>query len=71
MRSLLVTATWVREISVHVVGFTMCATILAVTVYGVAEDLGLVEPPAQAAPQPAPARRLPRTLLRRVVVAPS
>ena len=29
-----------------------CLFILAVTAYGVAEDLGLVEPPAQAAPAP-------------------
>jgi hypothetical protein len=41
-----------------------CLLVLAVTAYGVAEDLGLVEPPAQAAParkkpaagQPAPSR---------------
>jgi membrane-bound lytic murein transglycosylase B len=30
----------------------VCLFILAVTVYGVAEDLGLLEPPAQAAPAP-------------------
>jgi membrane-bound lytic murein transglycosylase B len=40
-----------------------CLLVLTVTAYGVAEDLGLVEPPAQAAParnpaagQPAPSR---------------
>jgi hypothetical protein len=41
-----------------------CLFVLAVTAYGIAEDLGLVEPPAQAAPaarkpaagQPAPSR---------------
>jgi hypothetical protein len=40
-----------------------CLFVLAVTAYGVAEDLGLVEPPAQAAParnpaagQPSPSR---------------
>jgi hypothetical protein len=32
-----------------------CLFVLAVTAYGVAEDLGLVEPPAQAAPAPRPA----------------
>ena len=30
----------------------VCLFILAMTIYGVAEDLGLVEPPAQAAPAP-------------------
>jgi membrane-bound lytic murein transglycosylase B len=46
----------------------VCLLVLAVTLYGVAEDLGLIEPPAQAAPahrtparnpaagQPAPSR---------------
>jgi membrane-bound lytic murein transglycosylase B len=29
-----------------------CLLVLAVTAYGVAEDLGLLEPPAQAAPAP-------------------
>jgi hypothetical protein len=29
-----------------------CLFVLAVTAYGVAEDLGLIEPPAQAAPAP-------------------
>ena len=33
----------------------VCVLVLAVTVYGVAEDLGLVEPPAQAATAPKPA----------------
>jgi membrane-bound lytic murein transglycosylase B len=37
-----------------------CLLVLAVTAYGVAEDLGLVEPPAQAAPAPTPAARQPR-----------
>jgi membrane-bound lytic murein transglycosylase B len=31
-----------------------CLLVLAVTAYGVAEDLGLLEPPAQAAPARAP-----------------
>jgi membrane-bound lytic murein transglycosylase B len=31
-----------------------CLLVLAVTAYGVAEDLGLLEPPAQAAPAPRP-----------------
>jgi membrane-bound lytic murein transglycosylase B len=31
-----------------------CLFVLAVTAYGVAEDLGLLEPPAQAAPAPRP-----------------
>jgi hypothetical protein len=33
-----------------------CLLILTVTAYGVAEDLGLLEPPAQAAPAPKPGR---------------
>jgi hypothetical protein len=38
-----------------------CLLVLAVTAYGVAEDLGLVEPPAHAAPAPhRPALRQPR-----------
>jgi hypothetical protein len=32
-----------------------CLLVLAVTAYGVAEDLGLIEPPAHAAPAPKPA----------------
>jgi membrane-bound lytic murein transglycosylase B len=36
-----------------------CVFVLAVTVYGVAEDLGLLEPPARAAPARNPATRLP------------
>ena len=36
-----------------------CLLVLAVTAYGVAEDLGLLEPPAQAAPAPKPAVRQP------------
>jgi membrane-bound lytic murein transglycosylase B len=32
-----------------------CLLALAVTAYGVAEDLGLIDPPAQAAPAPKPA----------------
>jgi membrane-bound lytic murein transglycosylase B len=32
-----------------------CLLVLAVTAYGVAQDLGLLEPPAQAAPAPKPA----------------
>jgi Transglycosylase SLT domain len=31
-----------------------CLFVLAITAYGVAEDLGLLEPPAQAAPAPRP-----------------
>jgi membrane-bound lytic murein transglycosylase B len=37
-----------------------CLFVLAVTAYGVAEDLGLIDPPAQAAPAPKPAARQPR-----------
>jgi membrane-bound lytic murein transglycosylase B len=37
-----------------------CLFVLAVTAYGAAEDLGLVEPPAQAAPAPKPAAGQPR-----------
>ena len=36
-----------------------CLLVLAVTAYGVAQDLGLVEPPAQAAPAPKPAAGQP------------
>jgi membrane-bound lytic murein transglycosylase B len=36
-----------------------CLFVLAVTAYGVAEELGLLEPPAQAAPAPRPAARQP------------
>jgi membrane-bound lytic murein transglycosylase B len=36
-----------------------CLLVLAVTAYGVAEDLGLVEPPAQAAPARKPAAGQP------------
>jgi membrane-bound lytic murein transglycosylase B len=36
-----------------------CLLVLAVTAYGVAQDLGLLEPPAQAAPAPKPAARQP------------
>ena len=37
-----------------------CLFVLAVTAYGVALDLGLVQPPAQAAPAPKPAAGQPR-----------
>jgi hypothetical protein len=37
-----------------------CLFVLAVTAYGVAEDLGLIEPPAQAAPARRPATGQPR-----------
>src|SRR5215211_590642 len=57
-----------------------CLFVLAVTIYGVAEDLGLVEPPAQAAParkppagQPQPSRTatadIPAGYLRRYQAA--
>jgi membrane-bound lytic murein transglycosylase B len=36
-----------------------CLFVLAVTAYGVAEDLGLIKPPAQAAPAPKPAAHQP------------
>ena len=36
-----------------------CLLVLAVTAYGVAEDLGVLEPPAQAAPAPTPAAGQP------------
>jgi membrane-bound lytic murein transglycosylase B len=36
-----------------------CLLVLIVTAYGVAEDLGLLQPPAQAAPAPKPATRQP------------
>jgi membrane-bound lytic murein transglycosylase B len=37
-----------------------CLLVLAVTAYGVAQDLSLLEPPAQAAPTPKPAAGRPR-----------
>jgi membrane-bound lytic murein transglycosylase B len=37
-----------------------CLLVLFVTAYGVAEDLGLIEPPAQAAPTRSPAAGQPR-----------
>jgi membrane-bound lytic murein transglycosylase B len=37
-----------------------CLFVLTVTAYGVAQDLGLLEPPAQAAPAPKPAAGQPR-----------
>jgi hypothetical protein len=37
-----------------------CLLVLAVTAYGVAQDLGLLEPPAQAAPARTPRARQPR-----------
>jgi membrane-bound lytic murein transglycosylase B len=37
-----------------------CLFVLAVTAYGVAADLGLIEPPAQAAPAPKPTASQPR-----------
>jgi membrane-bound lytic murein transglycosylase B len=37
-----------------------CLFVLAVTAYGVAQDLGLLEPPAQAAPARRPATGQPR-----------
>jgi membrane-bound lytic murein transglycosylase B len=36
-----------------------CLFVLAVTAFGVAQDLGLIEPPAQAAPAPRPAAGQP------------
>jgi hypothetical protein len=36
-----------------------CLFVLTVTAYGVAQDLGLLEPPAQAAPAPKPAAGQP------------
>jgi membrane-bound lytic murein transglycosylase B len=36
-----------------------CLFILAVTAYGVAEDLGVIDPPARAAPAPKPAADQP------------
>jgi membrane-bound lytic murein transglycosylase B len=37
-----------------------CLFVLAITAYGVVQDLGLVDPPAQAAPAPTPAAGQPR-----------
>ena len=37
-----------------------CVLVLTVTAYGVAEDLGLLDPPALAAPAPRPAAGQPR-----------
>jgi len=41
-----------------------CLFVLAVTAYGAAEDLGLIDPPAQAAPAPKPAAGQPRARYR-------
>jgi membrane-bound lytic murein transglycosylase B len=50
----------------------VCLFVLAVTVYGVAEDLGLLEPPAQAAPAPhRPAAGQPRPSLAATADIPS
>jgi membrane-bound lytic murein transglycosylase B len=37
-----------------------CLFVLAVTTYGVAEELGVIDPPARAAPAPKPAADQPR-----------
>jgi peptidoglycan DL-endopeptidase CwlO len=37
----------------------VCLFVLAVTAYGVAEDLGILDPPARAAPAPTPAAGQP------------
>jgi membrane-bound lytic murein transglycosylase B len=37
-----------------------CLFVLAMTAYGVAQDLGLLQPPAQAAPAPKPTARQPQ-----------
>jgi hypothetical protein len=37
-----------------------CLAVLAVTAYGVAQDLGLIQPPAKAAPAPNPAAGQPK-----------
>jgi membrane-bound lytic murein transglycosylase B len=38
----------------------VCLFLLAVTAYGVAQDLGMIDPPARAAPAPKPAAGQPR-----------
>src|SRR5215208_1848080 len=47
----------------------VCLLVLVVTAYGVAQDLGLLEPPAHAAPAPRPAAGRPRPSRVAVAVA--
>jgi membrane-bound lytic murein transglycosylase B len=48
-----------------------CLLVLAVTAYGVAQDLGLLEPPAKAAPAPKPTAGQPRPSRAAVADIPS
>ena len=47
-----------------------CLFVLAVTAYGVAEDLGVLDPPARAAPAREPAAGQPRPLSRWRTIRP-
>jgi membrane-bound lytic murein transglycosylase B len=49
-----------RALGVRGTVILACLLVLAVTGYGVAQDLGLLEAPAQAAPAPRPAAGQPR-----------
>ena len=49
-----------RALGVRGTVILVCLLILAVTAYGVAQDLGLLEMPAQAAPAPRLAAGQPR-----------
>ncbi len=50
----------VRTLGLRGTVILACLLVLAVTGYGVAQDLGLIQPPAQAAPVPKPAAGQPR-----------
>ena len=49
-----------RVLGLRGIVILVCLLVLAVTAYGVAQDLGLLEAPAQAAPAPTPAAGQPR-----------
>src|SRR5215217_6100112 len=50
----------VRALGLRGTVILACLLVLAVTAYGVVQDLGLIEPPAQAAPARRPAAGQPR-----------
>jgi membrane-bound lytic murein transglycosylase B len=50
----------VRALGLRGTVILACLLVLAVTAYGVAQDLGLIQPPAQATPAPKPAANQPR-----------
>jgi membrane-bound lytic murein transglycosylase B len=50
----------VRALGLRGTVILACLLVLAVTAYGVAQDLGLIQPPAEAAPVPKPTAGQPR-----------